>query len=138
MTIKELSQLYWLNREIELDKQRLAELEEMLSSPKAQRLDGMPRSGGGDKDALGRCMAEILDLQGIITAKQQQCIFERNRLERYIENIPDSLTRQIFSLRFVSGLPWAQVAEHIGGGNTEAGVKKRCYRYLKQENKADL
>ena len=42
MTIKELSQLYHLNREIEMDKRRLDELELLASSPKAQNLDGMP------------------------------------------------------------------------------------------------
>lgn len=137
MTIKELSQLYWLNREIELDKQKLDELEDLVSGPKAQKLDGMPHMSGYG-DALARSVAEIVDLKAIIAAKQQQCIYERNRLERYIDSIPDSLTRQIFSLRFINGLSWEQVAEHIGGWNTESGVKKRCYRYLKQENKTIL
>ena len=42
MTIKELSQLYWLNREIEEDKRRLDELEAMTTSPKSPKYDGMP------------------------------------------------------------------------------------------------
>lgn len=132
VTIKELSQLYWLNREIELDKQKLEELEALVSGPKAVKLDGMPHMSGYG-DALARNVAEIVDLKAIIAAKQQQCIFERNRLERYIESIPDSLTRQIFAFRFINGLSWAQVAECIGGGNTESAVKKRCYRYLSDE-----
>lgn len=108
MTIKELSQLYHLNREIEMDKRRLDELELLASSPKAQNLDGMPHAPGYG-DALARCVAEIVDLKAIISAKQQQCIYERNRLERYISSIPDSLTRQIFTYRFVNGLSWWQV-----------------------------
>ena len=32
MTIKELSQLYYLNREIEMDKNRLANLESIVTS----------------------------------------------------------------------------------------------------------
>ena len=43
MTIKELSQLYHLNREIEMDKRRLDELELLASSPKAQNLDPRAR-----------------------------------------------------------------------------------------------
>lgn len=132
MTIKELSQLYWLNREIEMDKRRLEELEVVVSSPKVQKLDSMPHAPGYGDD-LARCVAEIVDLKAIIAAKQQQCIYERNRLERYISSIPDSLTRQIFTLRFVSGLPWLQVAFSVGGANTEDSVKKTCYRYLKRE-----
>lgn len=132
MTIKELSQLYWLNREIEEDKRRLDELEAMTTSPKSPKYDGMPHAPGYG-DALARCVAEIVDLKAIISAKQQQCIYERNRLERYISSIPDSLTRQIFTYRFVNGLSWWQVAYSIGGGNTEASVKMTCYRYLNAE-----
>ena len=136
MTKKELSQLYWLNREIELDQERLRELEAQASGPKAQRLDGMPRAPGvGDPTAT--LAAEIEDLKAIIAAKQLQCIHERNRLERYINGIEDSLTRMIFKLRFVNGLTWYQVAMHIGGGNTEDSVKKTCYRYLESESGAE-
>ncbi|MGN0557380.1 MAG: hypothetical protein ACI4IV_05990 [Acutalibacteraceae bacterium] len=90
----------------------------------------MPKSPNAD-NKLERYIAEIVDLEAIIEAKITQCMHERNRLERYIADIPDSLTRQIFQLRFINGLNWRQVAFSIGGGNTEAGVKMACYRYLK-------
>lgn len=131
MTKKELSQLYWLNREIEMDMHRLKELEAMASAPKAQKLDGMPHNAAHG-DVLARVVADIVDLKEIIAAKQQQCIHERSRLERYIAEIPDSLTRQIFTLRFVNGLSWYQVAVHVGG-NTEDSVRMICNRYLKQQ-----
>lgn len=131
MTVKELSQLYWLNREIEADKRRLEELESMVLSPKTQNLNRMPRTSGCG-DSMARRVADIIDLKAIISAKQQQCVYERNRLERYINSIPDSLTRQIFSLRFINGLSWIQTAMSIGGGNTEDGVRKRVYRYIKR------
>lgn len=129
MTVKELSQLYWLNREIEMDKERLSDLESLVTSISSPELSGMPRAPGGC-DKISKYVAEILDLKAIIAAKQLQCIHERNRLERYITDVPDSLTRQVLTLRFVNGLSWYQVALHIGGGNTEDGVKKMCYRYL--------
>ena len=129
MTVKELSQLGYLAREIEMDRRRLKELEDLAASLSSPQSDGMPRAPGyGDK--IARCVADIVDTQAIIAAKQQQCIYERNRLERFIAAIPDSLTRQIFTLRFVDGLSWARVALGVGGGNTEDGVKKACYRYL--------
>ena len=131
MTLKELSQLYYLNREIEMDQRRLEELRVKAESPSSGRLDGMPRSPNTE-NRLERYIAEIVDLSAIITAKQMRCIHERNRLERYINDIDDSLTRQIFTFRFINGLSWYQVSAHIGGGNTEAGVKKVCYRYLIQ------
>ncbi len=130
MTIQELSQLYWLNREIELDQQRLAELRSN-ASPRSPSLTGLP-GGGDNSSSVERLAAEIVDLQAIIDAKHLQCIHERSRLERYIADIDDSLTRMIFRLRFVNGLSWQQVAASVGGGNTADSVKKTCYRYLKK------
>ena len=132
MTVKELSQLYWLNREIEEDKRRLEELEALVASPKPPKYDGMPHAPGYG-DTIAQAAAEIIDLKAIIEAKQVQCIHEQSRLERYISSIPDSLTRQVFSLRFVNGLTWYQTAQHVGGGNSEDSVRQRVYRYLKTE-----
>jgi len=129
VTLKELSQLYYLNREIETDKQRLEELRAKVSGASGINITGMP-GGGNSENQLERYIAEIVDLEGIISAKLTQCMHERNRLERYIAEIPDSFTRQIFTLRFVNGLSWVQVA-HSVGGNTADSVKKVCYRYVK-------
>lgn len=137
MTLNELSQLYWLNREIEMDQERLAELEQKASSVSSPNLSGVPGGSNYFSSKIERYVADIVDLQMIILSKQQQCIHERNRLERYISTIPDSLTRQIFTLRFVNGLPWSQVAAHIGGNNTEASVKMTCYRYIDKSNASE-
>lgn len=131
MTLKELSQLYYLNREIEMDKKRLLELEAQAVSC-SPNLTGMPRSPGVS-DKVGRYAADIVDLKGIIEAKLQQCIYERNRLERYIAEIDDSLLRQIFTYRFINGLPWEQVAACVGGGNNAGNVRMMCYRYLDKD-----
>lgn len=131
MTVKELSQLYWLNREIEMDQKRLEELE-YQAIPGSPIISDMPPGPHSNESKVEKLAAEIVDLKAIIAAKQIQCIHERQRLERYISEIPDSLTRSIFELRFANGLPWSQVAASLGGGNTTEGVKKRCYRYLKE------
>ena len=130
MTLKELSQLYYLNREIEMELRRLRELE-ARALPGAQVITGMPH-GSGVADIVGRYAAEIADLRGIIEAKHQQCLYERSRLERYIADIDDSLLRQIFTYRFVNGLPWLQVAACIGGNNTADSVRVACNRYIEK------
>ena len=133
MTLKELSQLYYLNREIERDQERLEQLRARVSAPGSPNYDGMPKSPSFE-NRLERYIAEIVDLEAIIQAKITQCLHERNRLERYIAEIPDSLTRQIFQLRFINGLTWVQIAFSVGGGNTESSVKMICYRYIKKSN----
>lgn len=131
MTLKELSQLYYLDREIELDRERLAELRADLLCPRSPDYDGMPRNPNPE-NALERCIAEITDLEAIIQAKIEQRIYERSRLERYISDIPDSLTRQIFTLRFIEGLTWEDVAAKAGGNNTAKNCSNICYRYIRQ------
>ena len=130
MTIKELSQLYYLNREIEADTRRLKEIQGKAYTLGSPALTGMPHSNNNESK-VERYAAEIADLIGIIDAKRLQCLHERNRLERYISTIPDSLTRQIFQYRFVDGLPWQQVAACIGDGYTAEAVRQTCSRYIR-------
>ena len=134
MTLKELSQLYYLKKEIENDKQRLSELKEKYCPVSSVKLSGMP-SGGVGGGGLERYVTEVVDLEAIISAKTILCIHEHSRLERYIADIPDSMTRQIFTLRFVEGYTWQQVANRTPGNNTADGVRKICTRFLKKEEK---
>ena len=133
MTLKELSQLYYLNREIKADQKRLDELNDLMGAPSSPPLSDMPRAPHSTKSKVERLAAEIVDLQAIIAARQIQCIHERARLERWISDIPDSLTRQIFLRRFVDCMSWRRVADCVGGGNTEGSVRMICYRYLGDE-----
>ena len=131
MTIKELSQLYYLNKEILQQRKRLSELE-ALSTNITPQISGMPHAPG-ISDKVAQCAEEIADLKALISLNIQKYWYERNRLERYIAGIEDSLTRQVFTLRFVDGLTWVQVAHRIGG-NTVSSVKMICYRYLENNN----
>ena len=138
MTLKELSQLYWLNREIEMDTKRLEELEAKAGGLASPSLSGMPH-GNEVSSKVEREAVEIASLKEIIESKKKRCLVERRILEEFIATIPDSLTRQIFTYRFVNGLQWGQVAASIGGNNTADGVRKICNRYVKKlENQALL
>lgn len=160
MTIKELSKLYDLNREvgtlqkrlagieweIQRDEERLRNLEAQCGAIASPGYDGMPHgSSGGNK--LESEAIELVDLRNAIARKKALrsecamtihaqeilCLTERNRLERYIASVPDSLTRQIMALRFINGLSWWQVAYSIGGNNTGDSVRMNVKRYLQSE-----
>lgn len=137
MTIKELSQLYYLKREIDMDKQRLNDLRQIAASPSTPNLSGMPR-GSQSECALERKNIKIFELEKLIEQKIDRCNAEKIRLEKYIENIDDSLTRQIFTQRFIRCLSWRQVAHKVGGYNTAETVRQHCYRYLKNENLSQM
>ena len=129
MTKKELSQLYYLNREIEQDKKRLAELR-AASTSTVSTITGLPHARGiTDKTAL---VAEVVYLEGVIQNKIERTFYEYQRLLSYIDSIDDSLIRQIITFRHINGLSWTAVAMNIGNGNTADGVKKVYYRYLEK------
>ena len=127
MTIKELSQLYHINREIEREQARLKELEDFAYGM-TSKITGMPYvSGLSNKTAIA---AEIADCKASIEARVKLCAVEKSRLERYITGIEDSYIRQILSLRFVSGLSWRQVAATIGPGYTADAVRMAVKRFI--------
>ena len=127
MEKRELQQLYHLNREIDHNKERLAELEAAATAV-TLNVSGLPHvSAFANKTAIA---AEIADLKNEIEAKTMLCIVEYNRIMRYIYSIDDSYMRQVMSLRHVNGFSWAQVAAHIGGGNTADSVRMAHNRFL--------
>ena len=129
MTRKELSQLYYLKREIRDDEQRLARLKD-ASTRITQNMTGMPGSGRkSDKTAIG---AEIADLEKIIESKKQMCIAYYNQLTRYIVKLDDSFIRQIITYRNIDMMKWRDIAQKIGGGNSEDGIRMAYKRYLEK------
>lgn len=163
MTVKELSRLYWLNREIELNQQQIENLRHewgraaskmtelrgkmevgMLASPVISDMPKAPAAGNKVESAVVQVISceetmkrtsEAIDrIEALISSRQERCLAERVRLEAYIDGIDDAFLRQVFTLRFVNGLTWGQVAASIGGGNKAESVRRACYRFLKQRS----
>ena len=129
MTLKELSQLYYLNREIEDLKIKISELEDKATDTSV-KITGMPH-GAGTGDKIGRAVAELDYYKAKLTNRLEQCRIELIRLNDYISACPDSLTRQILTYRFVNGLSWNRVAASVGGSMTCEAAKKIAYRYIR-------
>lgn len=128
MTIKELGALYWLNHNIPRELQRITELEAEASAPSAVKYTGMPHSSTGYHESkLERNVVRIQERKEHL----ERMIQQRNRLEQFIDNVPDAFIRYVLTLRFMENMSWKEVAYTAGAGNTEDSVKKRCYRYLK-------
>lgn len=128
MTKKELSQLYYLNREIKKDKEKLAELE-----AKAQRITQQAGKGGGTSgksDKVGNYAVEIAEQKELINIKLRQCIILQNKIYRYINTIDDSFMRQIIQQRYIDNLSWVRIALNLGGNNTEDSVRMAHNRFL--------
>lgn len=133
MTKKELSQLYYLNREIEQQKERLKELEAAATNATA-RITGMP-FGTNVSDKIGNFAAEIADLKALIELNIQKCWYELNKLNRYINSIDDSLMRQLLTYRYINGLTWQQIAYNIGDHDEQ--YPRRLHNRFLKNNKFD-
>jgi hypothetical protein len=123
----ELSRLYYLNREIEQEKNRLAQLESAVTSASAN-ITGLPHVRNIDR--MSDMIAEIADLRKLIEEKIALSVCEYGRITRYIETVADPLMRQILKLRHADLLSWAAVAARVGGGNTPDGVRMLHDRFV--------
>lgn len=114
MTVEKMSQLFFLNKEVELYRCQLVNLDhEIRTAPK-------------------RLKAPLLELRAIVVHELKRHTLERDELTQYIDAIPDDDTRRLFVARYVEGKSWGQVAaaSGIGGYDPEQALKKKVYRYM--------
>jgi len=131
MTEKELSQLYWLNRETEKLQEDLKKLKSngLYGLYKSPMITDMPK-GAAQEDKIATYVSERLDLPGIIATNLAKIFHERNRLERYIDNIEDAEMRLIMRLRHINGLTWESIGNELG--YTKQGVNKKYKSYFRK------
>lgn len=134
MTKKELSQLYWLNREIAEEKRKLTELE-VAAAGSTAKITGLPHVTGAH-DKVGDLAILIAEQRDLIDLKVQQSVIEYNRLNRYINGIEDAQMRMILSLRYVNGLSWQQVAFAIGERD-ESYPRRKHNEFLRKSESAE-
>ena len=128
MNITELNNLRYIEKEIKLLQERIEELETEAARV-TPILTGLPGKGSGG-DRIGAVVEQIIEEKEKLEAALQQRQEERRKAMRFINSIADSQLRTIFILRFVAGKSWNEVADYIGGGNTESSVRMKVFRYL--------
>lgn len=132
VTLQDLKDLRYIQGEITALAEREREIVHRMtyaaSPPAAVRVKGDDGRTGKERyrDALEQ-VQESLCRRRLALAEKEAAV------TAYIGSIPDSLLRQILTLRFVDGLSWTAVAHKIGGGNTEESVKKAFYRFFAKE-----
>lgn len=127
MTKNELSQLYYLNREIEQISRRMASLRYRVKFIKSY-------TNGKCDDAIEKEAEKLTD---VLISQQQKCFDEQRRLENFINTVESSEMRSILAYRYINGLSWQQVAFSIGE-HDESYVRKKHDAYLKKlRNKVD-
>ena len=109
--VKRLSQLRDMKREVDELSQRIGRLE---------------------IESKGRAVAPGLEkARTLMEARRWACMEELGSLYAFIDGIPDSRLRRIFSFRYIDGLSWLQVAFKIGEHDEQ--YPRRLYnRYIRE------
>lgn len=131
MDKKELNQIYYLEKEIDMWRKALNRIQSRSLVP-SQEITGMP-FGSGTSDKVGNLAVSEADIKDKITELQNKVFEEQYKLLKYIETIDDSLMRQIMYHRHVLCMKWNEVAMVIGGGNTADGIRMMHNRFLEEK-----
>ena len=134
MDIKELSNLYYISKEIKRLESELEEITEIGSSI----ISGMPHSSGvGDK--VQNLVFKRQTLIEKIVKKQIQYIDEKIKMENFINDIDNPKVRLIARLRFIEFKSWYEIADEVTPDDKELVDRTSPYntlkRYLQKNNK---
>ena len=135
MNKKEISQCYWLSREIGQLEKELIELNG--KEYKETDYSGMPH-GSGVSDCVSKLATDRAYLHELILLKLKELMLARTRIETFINTVEDSEMRMILRLRHINGMSWQQIAFSINGNNKysndESVPRKKYNRFMEGKN----
>lgn len=98
-------------------------------------IEGVPYDEYNDRKAELEFKKKILrQRQELLHTQEMDLILRTKEVEQFISGIDDSFTRRIITLRVLNGLKWTEIADRIGGGNTESCVKMIYQRFLDKKS----
>lgn len=135
MTRKELwrrlKNLRYLKVEIERYNNKIIELREIATQITAQYSEAP--SGSGESDIVGKNASDIAYYMFELKKARMQRIKEEQKLMRYVEQITDTRVRLMVELYYLDWHTWNEVADKIGGGNTEDTCRMAVKRYFQKK-----
>lgn len=135
MDKKTLYRLFWLNKMIDQKNRDIRRIMERLTSV-SPSLTGMPHTGGVH-DKIGEGVAELVDKKRELEAVLRGYIEEEARISSWIDSVEDLQVQLAITLRFRERMSWNEVADQLGGGNTEDSCRKLVDRYLEKGERND-
>ena len=130
MKKEELKQIFYINKEIKMWQCELERLQ-CKSLASGQIISDMPTGKGIHSNKTCDTAIEREEIDTIIKGKLAEIQLQRKRILNYIDNIEDSLLRQIMFFRNVSCMEWRQVARELN--STENCVKQMYSRHFKKD-----
>ena len=128
MVLKDLNSLYYIEQEIQIYEDKIAELRERAASL-SPNYSGMPRGNSPGNKVENAAVAIVSYIEMLDKAKAER-EWQSKRIQEYILSVPDPQTRVIMILRFIERKSWGEIARRIGGNNTASAVRMRVMRYI--------
>lgn len=112
MNKEELKKYVPLMREAEDLKKQVERLEDEAKSLKAVVIDGMPKRNCVN-DSVGNIVVRVNDLRTEYLEKYDLALCELYKIERIIENLENSIERQLMRKRYIEGKRWEDICVEL-------------------------
>lgn len=133
MTRKELSEIYYLDKELKRCERMLSNLIES-SQIKAQTIDGMPiQHCNGTSDKVSETAIKVIAHADMVIEYKNKIKDKKMEIDKWIMSLDDFYLKQIVYYRCIELMDWEKVADMLGGGNTAAGCRMYFNRHIKKE-----
>lgn len=129
MTKKDLSEIYYLKREIDTLEEQI-EILKARAEKVTSTVSDMPR---GSKTVDYKDI--LVDTAELLTERINAYNERLFAIEDYVAKIDEPFIRAIIRHKYIEQKSWSQVARLMGGYNTADSVRKALDRFLKRGNK---
>lgn len=102
-----------------------AEIQRLSSRLEALRLELAEEQSKETQKAISKLYIELDKLH-------RQQLVKEHEITKQIKQIKDAQVRLSIQMHYIDGATWNEVADKIGGGNTETSCRKYVSRYLKK------
>lgn len=111
MKQEELTEVYYINKEIEIIEKELKELRNK-NFYKTNVMSNMPR-GGIRKDPFAEYTEKAIELETMLEYSLKKLQEKRREAENYLNGMEDGEIRVITRLRCINNLSWEEIGEAV-------------------------
>lgn len=134
MTVEELSELYYINKEIEQIQKELHDLKNK-NFFKNSILSDMPK-GGERLDEFVTYVDDVRTLENMLQYSLKKLQYKRKQVENFIDNIENAELRLIIRLRSINGMKWDDIGREVNMDRRT--VSRKFYSFFKSCPQCDM
>lgn len=104
---------------------------------KGQEINGMPFVDG-ISDRTGNIATSIVEIEELIELKLQEMYIQRNRIERFINDIDDAELRLIIRLRSINNMKFREIGREVNMDSSTVFRKYKSFVSKLQKKQQDM